>query len=307
MVSAFARLGVGPQGLRRLIEEACCQPLAALGPYEPCDLLVTALALQPAAALTPRAAAAALAAVEEQIKQRDGAGEGVPSLLLATAASPAGSGAVASGDADQDPWSEVPDSRLSPSSPFRSASHCYAAAVAVGLAALRPSFFSLHPAFRVSVLRTLASLDAVLAPASRPCRTAIIQEVTSALRSPTGTDSPGLAPVNVTDSAESSTDNAAGGSQGLSTPTVSVPGSTGDLNSRVSTEAVRASLNPLLRAALLSVFYRLPCVSLRLLIELLEALQSCDFERRETAEHLCPHGKSQRWHRYGSLFVGQYR
>ncbi|KAL8437265.1 hypothetical protein ACSSS7_001082 [Eimeria intestinalis] len=61
---------------------------------------------------------------------------------------------------------------------------------------------------------------------------------------------------------------------------------------------IHSPLHPVLRRVLLSVFYRLPCVSLRLLVELLQALHACEYSKREEeGEQLSPHGKSARWHR----------
>lgn len=277
------------------MEEACSQPLAVLGPYEPCDLLATALALQPVAALMPESAASAVAFIEAQAHQTAGHGAG-QSLVPATTELPADPD-VTSGGSYEDTWSAVPHDRLTSSSPFCGAAHCYAAAAGVGLAALRPSLFLLHPAFRISTVATLASLDAVLDPASRPPRTFPLWAGTVGVQRPGGCPEEAVVFFNATEGPEQAAGYGGKGQQQQTTRRYPNDTAAANRSRRESAEARGRPLHPLLRGALLSVFYRLPCVSLRLLVELLEAMHACDFARREVEEHLCPHGKSQRWHR----------
>lgn len=348
-VSGLTRLGAGPVGLRRLIEEACSQPLKSMGPYEPCDLLAAAAALEPVAGLPPHVAAAAVRTLEASLLQ---------GMLPATAvqqlsglageepeASPAAPAAFTSGVAgcvavdtdaagvkgdgvgafgaglvsEDDPWASVGDARLSPCSPFWSAAHCYLLAVAVGLAAIRPFIFAMHPAFRVSTLSILASLKALVPPTHRPPSKMIFGTTASVKRqqqheqqqqqqqqhseppescsfaqtpavvrvdtSGTATGAPTQRTANCSDS-EDQNENV--NSEGLR---------------EVSERSARPPLHPVIRRLILSVFYRLPCISLRLLVELMEALSVCDFAQREQTEGLSPHDKSRRWHRSENRFI----
>ncbi|OEH78614.1 hypothetical protein cyc_04075 [Cyclospora cayetanensis] len=276
-LSALSRLDAGPLVLRRLLQAACCFPLAQMGPYEPCDLLTAAVALQPIVKLAPECATAAVARIETVVRQGTSpegpaAAAAVVAASFGTSACPARSSTAAMAAGSEmselavaraedaaldvwaspgDPWASLRDSCLPPSSPFLSAAYCYVSAVGVGLAALRPALFQLHPAFRISVISLLSSLDAILHPDARPPHSCMRKTWSSA--------------------ADASRSPAAG----ISWPP--------------------EPLHPLLRGMLQSIFYRLPCVSLRLLVELLESLRACDFNRREQRQGSSFRPKERVW------------
>ena len=333
-VSGLTRLGAGPEGLRRLIEEVCSQPLKAMGPYEPCDLLAAAAALEPVAALPPDAAATAIRTLEANLLQGMSPAEVARTLSelapaapksSATATTAATAGVASSavcdvagvgGDAvetfrartvsEDDPWASVQDARLSPCSPFRSAANCYLLTVAVGLARIRPFLFALHPAFRVSTLNILASLEALVTPAHRPpSKMALVQQQQEQQNQQRQQQQPKpLANCSTAQQAASGGMGTSGAAVG--TPRQQAPHCNGKQAQHVGTKPGLSSesggrgrppLHPVLRHLILSLFYRLPCLSLRLLIDFMDALRVCDFAQREKTEGLFPHRKNSRWHR----------
>ncbi|KAL8274398.1 hypothetical protein Esti_001720 [Eimeria stiedai] len=312
-LSALTRLGAGTPEVSRLMEAACKQPPETLGPYEACDLLAAALALQPAAA------AAAAAAAPEALSSgaEPHVGSSPPALVSAVGVGGRLKASFLIGERR----------RASPSPSFQSALHCYACAVRLGLEALQVSLFRMHPTFRVSVLSTLTSLDAVLPHAARPHRhlfdpTAAspnhnTQQQQQQEATHTGRLLGGSISLNVCAAAAAAgasagaaaaagcEGHAAGRSRLQEKEEICLPRSS-TLNvvsfaSRANgagSSCMQPPLHPLVRRVLLAVFYRLPCVPLRLLVELLEALHACWYIRREEkGEQLCPHGKSARWHR----------
>ena len=337
-VSGLTRLGAGPEGLRRLIEEVCSQPLKAMGPYEPCDLLAAAAALEPVAALPPDVAAAAIRTLEANLLQGMSPTEAARTLSELASAAPKSSAAattaatagVASsavcdvagvgGDAmetfrartvsEDDPWASVEDARLSPCSPFRSAANCYLLTVAVGLARIRPFLFALHPAFRVSTLNILASLEALVTPAHRPpSKMASVRQQQQQQQEQQNQQRQQQQPkplVNYSIAQQAASGGMGTSGDAVGTPRQQAPHCNGKQAQHVSTKRGLSAesggrgkppLHPVLRHLILSLFYRLPCLSLRLLVEFMDALRVCDFAQREQTEGLFPHGKNSRWHR----------
>ncbi|XP_026193242.1 uncharacterized protein LOC34620661 [Cyclospora cayetanensis] len=344
-LSALSRLDAGPLVLRRLLQAACCFPLAQMGPYEPCDLLTAAVALQPIVKLAPECATAAVARIETVVRQGTSpegpaAAAAVVAASFGTSACPARSSTAAMAAGSEmselavaraedaaldvwaspgDPWASLRDSCLPPSSPFLSAAYCYVSAVGVGLAALRPALFQLHPAFRISVISLLSSLDAILHPDARPPRRIpmeidgtgpLWQQQNAADERDVDLRAGETSRKTGTKGKEAELQEDAESEAGSTMVRLDSPAATDSCMRKTWSSAADASrspaagiswppepLHPLLRGMLQSIFYRLPCVSLRLLVELLESLRACDFNRREQREKLLPHGKTQRWHR----------
>ncbi|CDJ35784.1 LOW QUALITY PROTEIN: uncharacterized protein EMH_0087680 [Eimeria mitis] len=345
-VSGLTRLGAGPAGLCRLIEEACSQPMKLIGPYEPCDLLAAAAALEPVAAVPSHIAAVAVRTLEADLLQGMSPASAAQKLQELAVAAPETSAAVptaatagvarsdavgtdavgakrdAIGDfragtvGENDTWTYVEDLRRRSGSPFRSAAHCYLLAAAVGLAGIRQFLFALHPAFRISTLSVLASLEALVPPAHRtpskmPLGTAASvqpeqqqhqQEQPQQWQQQQPGPPASCSFVQPSASGDISTSGAAVGAPRQQTVDCSVKqgqherANLGIIPSK-SERTGRPPLHPVLRRLILSVFYRLPCISLRLLVELMEALRTCGFPQREQTEGLSPHGKSCRWRR----------
>ncbi|KAL8449936.1 hypothetical protein Emag_003497 [Eimeria magna] len=359
-LSAITRLGAGPHEVCELMEAACKQPPETLGPYEACDLLAAALALQPSAAAAAAAAAgeSATAAFAVSLPEASSTAAAAAASAAATASASL-SGAAAEGKVELeapgrrealtlgldaalglsaptllaagvgvgfDALSLIDERKISSSSSsFKDVIHGYACSVRLGLEALRLSLFRMHPAFRVSVLATLASLDVVLPPSARPPRRLLVslpaspghiqqqQQETHAARILGDSTIPNVHAAAAGAGAGAAAAAAAaegcgaqargrGPQQGKEDVCLAVSSTTSlsscSIGSGALSSCMQSPLHPLVRRVLLAVFYRLPCVSLRLLVELLEALHACDYTRREeVGEKLSPHGKSDRWHR----------